>query len=351
MTDKSSKTSHLEEEVRELRSIIGVAQAVVSSLDLDAVLATILDSAMSILDTPAGALALYDEKRGEMEFHAQIGFRTPFFHAGGRWEVWPDSLSERVLKADVPLVVEDTRKVAQLINPQVLAEGVRSVVGVPLKIQSKIVGALFLDDFEPRSFPQASLRLLAILASFAAMSIDNARLHEQTLQLARTDGLTGLFNHRQFKQVFRDELARAVRYEAPLALVMFDVDDFKGFNDTYGHPEGDKVLIDVARILKGSLRQCDVLFRYGGEEFIAVLPQTGLDEALIVAERARQAIEGLILVSAGSVAGRGVTVSSGVAAYPRDGRDLDSLLKTTDDLLYQAKKLGKNKVYYRPEHS
>ena len=349
MTDKSSKTSHLEEEVRELRSILGVAQAVVSSLDLDAVLATILDSAMSILDTPAGAVALYDEKRGEMEFHAQAGFKSPFFQ-GGRWEVWPGSLAERILQGNEPFVVEDTRKITLHLNSLVVDEGVRAIVGVPLKIQHKIVGVLFLDDFAPRTFPEARLRPLAILASFAAMSIDNARLHEQTLRLARTDGLTGLFNHRQFKQVFRDELVRASRYENPLALVMFDVDDFKGFNDTYGHPEGDKVLIDVARILKGALRQCDILFRYGGEEFIAVLPQTGLDEALVVAERARQAIESQTLASDGAVAGRGVTVSSGVAAYPRDGRDLDSLLKITDDLLYQAKKQGKNKVYHRHAH-
>ena len=348
MTEHAPQITHLEEELRELRSILGVAQAVVSSLELDEVLENILFSAMAIMEMPAGAVVLYDEKRAEMVLHAHAGLGAELA-ATARWEVRPASLTERILAEGEPFVVEDTRRSDFVINPRIMTEGVCAVIAVPLKIQNKIVGVLYLDDFVPRCFPELRLRLLGILASFAAMSIDNARLHETTRQLARTDGLTGLYNYREFQQVFQEELARAGRYRNPLSLIMFDIDDFKQFNDTFGHPSGDKVLIDVARILQDSLRECDVVFRYGGEEFIAILPETGIDAALAAAERARLAVEEYTPDTLGPIAGQGVTVSAGVASYPRDGHGLDTLLQATDDLLYLAKKHGKNKVYQHPD--
>lgn len=347
---KSPQTSHLEEELRELRSILSVAQVVVSSLELDEVLDNILGSAMAIMEMPAGSIALYDEDRSELELHAHAGLSETFV-AKERWKVKPGGLTHHILEEGELFIVEDTAEADFFNNPLALAEGLRSLIAVPLKIQNKIVGVLYVDDFKPRTFPEQRLRPLSILASFASMSIDNARLHERTRQLACTDGLTGLYNHRQFKQIFREEMARTVRYEKPLSLVMFDVDDFKKFNDTYGHPNGDKVLVDVAQILQHALRECDLVFRYGGEEFIAILPETGIEEALVAAERARREIQDRTPDSLGSIAGHGVTVSAGVAAYPRDGGDLDTLLKATDDLLYMAKKHGKNKVYHLPERA
>ena len=141
-------------------------------------------------------------------------------------------------------------------------------------------------------------------------------------------------------------ITRSRRYGKPLSLLMFDVDDFKNFNDTYGHFKGDKALIAVAGILRESMRECDMLFRYGGEEFIVILPETDIHLALNAAERARQAIE---RKSAEYLKGlsSGVTVSVGVASYPRDGQDRDSLLHVVDAQLYKAKRGGKNRTYYR----
>jgi len=178
------------------------------------------------------------------------------------------------------------------------------------------------------------------------MSIDNARLYEKTLQLACTDGLTGLFNHRQFKKVFADEVARANRYDNVLAIIILDVDDFKKFNDTYGHPNGDLVLQKVASTLQNLLRDCDTLFRYGGEEFVVLLPETDVPEGIKVAERIRACIEkespNFLTGITGS---EGITVSVGVAALPGDGTDTGTLLKSVDRLMYQAKHEGKNRVY------
>ena len=350
MNDLPPATRNLREELRELRSILDVAQIVVSSLELDEVLDNILASAMGLVEIPAGSIALYDEDRSELELHAHAGLSETFV-AKERWKVKPGGLTHRILEEGQLFVVEDTTQAEFFNNPLAVAEGIRSLIAVPLKIQNKIVGILYVDDFIPRQFPENRRRLLSILASFASMSIDNARLHEKTRLLACTDGLTGLYNHRQFKQVFSEEMARTIRYRKPLSLVMFDVDDFKKFNDTYGHPNGDKVLARVAEILEASLRSCDTVFRYGGEEFIAILPETGIEEALIAAERARAGVEEGTRTALGDIADHGVTVSVGVATCPRDGKDADGLLMATDDLMYMAKKHGKNKVYHLPRES
>jgi diguanylate cyclase (GGDEF)-like protein len=180
------------------------------------------------------------------------------------------------------------------------------------------------------------------------MSIDNARLHQRTLELACTDGLTGLYNQRQFKKVFHEEIARAGRYGKPLSIILLDVDDFKKFNDTYGHPNGDIVLQQMARLLLELLRDSDLVFRYGGEEFIILLPETSFPATLQVAERIRIFVETetpsfLNLITASS----GVTVSVGVASFPEDGGTTAALFKTVDDLMYEAKRKGKNQVHYR----
>jgi diguanylate cyclase (GGDEF)-like protein len=245
-------------------------------------------------------------------------------------------------------IVEDTVGATFFNNPLAVGEGIRSLIAVPLKIQEKMVGILYLDDFVPRTFPEGRLKMLSVLASFASMSIDNARLHAQTRALACTDGLTGLYNHRQFMQMLEEQLNRAERYAEPLSLLMFDVDNFKKFNDTYGHPTGDKVLITVGCVLRKSLRSFDLSFRYGGEEFVAILPDTDIKQAVRVAERIRSTIERESKRMLTGVADHGVTVSVGVASYPRDGSGAE-LLDVVDKLLYKAKAGGKNMVHFHPE--
>lgn len=336
---------HLEQEVRGLKDLLSVAQVVVSSLELNEVLQNILGSAMAIMDMQAGSIALFEESRNELTLHAHSGLSKAFV-ARNCWQVTKGGLTDRILSEGEPFVVEDTREAGFFNNPLAVQEGIRSLICVPLKIQNQVLGILYLDAFKPRRFSGDRLQLLSVLASFAAMSIDNACLHQKTQRLACTDGLTGLYNHRQFKKMLKEEMGRARRHQKPLALIMFDVDNFKQFNDTYGHPNGDKALLVVTEILEGSLRECDIVFRYGGEEFIAILPETIIDDAIIAAERARHAIEVESPDRLSEFAGTGLTVSVGVACYPIDGKDPDTLLGTVDALLYKAKNQGKNKVYF-----
>lgn len=333
------------EELRELKDILTVAQVVVSSLDLDEVLQNILVSAMAILEMPAGSIALYDEENSRLELHAHAGLSKKFV-SKERWLVKKGGLTYEIIDRGAIFVVEDTNKAEFFNNPLAVEEGIRSLIAVPLKIQEKIVGVLYVDDFIPRQVPESRIRLLNILGSFASMSIDNARLHEQTQHLAATDGLTGLYNHRQFKIIFKEEIARADRYEKKLGLIMFDIDDFKQFNDNYGHPTGDKVLVIIGKVLKRILRETDVSFRYGGEEFVVVLPETGITQTLKAAERISSMIREETSKDLGAVAAEGVTISAGAVAFPRDGKTDESLVGAVDELLYNAKKAGKNRVCY-----
>ncbi|WP_298272041.1 sensor domain-containing diguanylate cyclase [Geobacter sp.] len=337
---------NLESEVRALRDLIEVAGAVGSTLDLDSVLHAILASAMRFAETPAGSIALYDAVRGELTLHAHEGLTADFVRTE-RWEVHPGGLTERVLTGGEILFVNDTAETTFFTNPIALAEGIRSLICIPLKVQSRTVGILYLDDFVPRAFDRKRMELLSVLGSFAAMAIENAQLHERTRHMAITDALTGLYNHRYFQQVFSRELNRAKRYEKPFSIIMMDVDDFKKFNDTYGHPHGDKVLAAMGDILTEALRDSDMAFRYGGEEFIVLLPETDFSNAFQVAERLRELVERKSVTILQGIAPHGVTVSVGVACYPRDGETRGELLKGVDDLLYRAKEFGKNRVYYR----
>ena len=287
---KEFDDSKLIARVQGLKGVLSVAQIVVSSLDLDEVLQNILHSAMSVMDMPAGTVALYDASSYQLELHAHAGLSEKFV-ALDRWRVTPNGLTYEILERGEVFIIEDTADADFFKNPLAIDEGIRSLIAVPLKIHKRTIGVLYLDDFKPRKFDSEKLELLSVLSSFATMSIDHARLHERTLQLACTDGLTGLYNHRQFKKVFAEEVARANRYNKTLSIILFDVDDFKKFNDTYGHPNGDIVLQEMAIMLKDLLRDCDSLFRYGGEEFVSLLPETPLADAVKVAERIRIFVE------------------------------------------------------------
>ncbi|MDT8444696.1 MAG: sensor domain-containing diguanylate cyclase [Desulfuromonadales bacterium] len=343
---KNANDASLIEQVQGLKGILNVAQVVVSSLDLDEVLQNILHSAMAVMDMPAGTVALYDEETSLLELHAHAGLSDKFI-TRNRWRVKPGGLTYEILDRGELFVINDTEAADFFKNPVAIEEGIRSLIAVPLEIHKRTIGVLYLDDFKPREFLDEKLELLSILSSFATMSIDHARLHEKTQQLACTDGLTGLYNHRQFKKIFADEVVRANRYNKTLSMILLDVDDFKKFNDTYGHPNGDIVLQEMAKLLQELLRDCDTLYRYGGEEFVAILPETSLSEAIKVAQRIRILVETESRrFLTGITKTHGITVSIGVAALPDDGQDAGSLLQSVDDLMYQAKRDGKNKVYY-----
>ncbi len=207
----------------------------------------------------------------------------------------------------------------------------------------EIIGLLsVVRDGEP--FSDRDRELLSYLAGTASVSIQNVGLHEAVQRQAVTDELTGLYNHRRFQEAMAAETERAKRFGQPMSLVMLDIDNFKRVNDTYGHQQGDRVLSEVARVLRESSREIDAPARYGGEELAVVLPQTDQEGAFQLAERVRQEVSALeipLIEGSGSI---GVTASLGVASLPVDAEDGGGLIAAADAALYEAKHAGKNKT-------
>ncbi len=201
-------------------------------------------------------------------------------------------------------------------------------------------------DGEP--FSDRDRELLSYLAGTASVSIQNVGLHEAVQRQAVTDELTGLYNHRRFQEAMAAETERAKRFGQPMSLVMLDIDNFKRVNDTYGHQQGDRVLAEVARVLRESSREIDAPARYGGEELAVVLPQTDIEGAYQLAERVRQEVAALQIPLVEGVGAINVTASLGVASLPGNAQEGGGLIAAADSALYDAKHAGKNKTVRAP---
>lgn len=210
------------------------------------------------------------------------------------------------------------------------------------KIKGMELGA---DDYliKPVDGRELTARIKALLAKKSYLDQLHAH-YEQALSSAISDGMTGLYNHAYFKKFLSLELKRSLRQNYPTSLLMLDLDNFKSLNDRFGHPAGDRVLQDMARIIKDGIREVDLAARYGGEEFAVVLPYADTDGAMIVAQRILEAVRAYRLED--ELAGRaeGITVSIGLATCPADNDQADHLIETADRLLYKAKSSGKNRI-------
>lgn len=221
-----------------------------------------------------------------------------------------------------------------------LLEYEKSEMAVPLVIQDKVLWVLYIGQKEEKIYTQEDLQLFTLLAYQAALFLVYAESYEATVSLATTDGLTGLYTHRYFQERLLDEVKRAERYRLPLSLVMIDVDHFKAYNDAYGHPKGDTLLKDISQILRYYTRETDVDCRYAGDEFSLILIETSKANAVMIAERIRDAIVQRLNPEGAQVR---ITGSFGVASIPEDAKDKAELIIRADDALYNAKK-ERNKV-------
>jgi diguanylate cyclase (GGDEF)-like protein len=222
-----------------------------------------------------------------------------------------------------------------------------TVVCLPMPALGSIVGVIHLERPEPNSFDSDTVQVAARVAEQVALAIANARLMKTMEGLAMTDPLTGLRNARFFDQFLEQEFASAARDAESTALIMLDVDHFKRFNDTHGHPAGDEALRALARSLRSLVRASDVVARYGGEEFIIALHHTSLPDARIVAEKIRVGVEQTV-VEIGPGRYARITVSLGIASTDMHKVEPKGLVSLADAALYQAKELGRNRVEAAP---
>jgi diguanylate cyclase (GGDEF)-like protein/putative nucleotidyltransferase with HDIG domain len=220
-----------------------------------------------------------------------------------------------------------------------LKQGIRSLVYLPLSVTDRTIGTLILASRKPNAYSRRQIRLLEKVALQIAAPVENAQLYARLEQKSRIDELTGLYNRRHFEERLKEEVSRHSRYGDVFSIFMLDLDNFKAYNDTYGHPAGDVLLSQIGKIIKGSVRNVDQAFRYGGDEFVVILPQTTREDAHVVAERVRRQI-------AGSMEKKAITVTSsiGLANYPSDGVVADELVDVADNALYHAKRAGGNQI-------
>jgi diguanylate cyclase (GGDEF)-like protein len=220
----------------------------------------------------------------------------------------------------------------------------RTILYLPLRTRDENMGILMVDNLlSQQEIPQEQIPILMAVAGQMAMAIKNSRLFQGVEELSITDGLTGLYLLRYFRQRLKEEFYRAERTHGQLSLMILDIDHFKRINDTYGHPAGDTVLTSVAERVLSNARKVDLTARYGGDEFVILLPDTVAEEALLLAERLHQAVsvDPVILTDKSSI---NLTVSIGVATYPTHAATIDELIKRADEALYWIKSHGRNRI-------
>jgi diguanylate cyclase (GGDEF)-like protein len=244
-----------------------------------------------------------------------------------------------------PLIISESQ--LQLQEMPVLRHGEKftdlsTYLAVPMRHQQAVIGAVLLGSHQKDAFSSHQARILSILGNQAAVSLENSSIITKMEQLAITDGLTNLFNHRFFQEAFDRELERASRLNENLSLLIMDIDHFKGFNDSFGHPAGDYILKNLAHLLKKSARKIDILARYGGEEFAALLPGIDVKNARKTAERWRKAVQRASFKRENKTFA--LTISMGFATFPSDAETKTDLIERADRALYDAKENGRNQV-------
>ena len=257
-------------------------------------------------------------------------------------QVLNGELLSDVLKRRQPLVISNLQQanISSEMRTFVEKYSIGSLLAVPIQTKEVVLGALVSLGTDLKVFSNDDVATASALADFTAIALENAGLFAELQRSAITDSLTGVFNTRFFHEVLAREASRADRYTTPLSLLMIDIDGFKLVNDTFGHVVGNKVLTQIANILKQTVRNTDFVFRCGGDEFGVVLPGTTLEGAMHAAEKILQKVESADILTSLGYSGP-VTVSIGLSEYHRGGH-FETLVAEADQALYASKRSSKN---------
>lgn len=323
-----------------LRALNEIGRAINSVLDLDRLFEIIVEQATKLLQCELGSIMLVED--GCLVIKAARGIPKRIME-NVRVPVG-EEICGHVAKTGKSLLIDDLESDPRFQARHRGRYRNSSLLSVPIKLEDTVLGVINVTNKDQGAvFSAEDQEFLETIASQSAVAMENARLHERAQQLANTDGLTGLYNHRHFQERLQDELERGRRYRIrPISLAMVDIDHFKKFNDLYGHRAGDRALVYVSDLMRRQSRRSDIVCRYGGEEFAVILPEVSRVRAAAYAERVRLAIAQRPYEEAGIV--EPVTVSIGVASYPDDGTTPSELIEAADKALYRSKSDGRNRV-------
>jgi diguanylate cyclase (GGDEF)-like protein len=369
---------------QQMAALYEIGLSITAQLDLKAILYSLYDHVQELLSPEVFYIAIYDENTHLIEF--------PLFYDQGNHRPMPPrdvrqtpGVTGAVILGKQTLVIKDTLDIPETSQYQFIRTGgkpIRTYVGVAMISHNRTIGVISMQKYLPDAFTQEEIRLLETIATQAAIAIENSQLFESlqkeleqhraaqvALEEANTqlkaqnqqnealrlelqeqairDPLTGLFNRRYLKETLDREVARAKRDGSAIGIIIMDIDEFKNVNDTFGHTAGDRFLQAMGELLKGNTRSGDIVCRYGGEEFVIVMPGASLHIAYERAELLRNKVDRLYASYENELLH--ATISLGVAAYPVHGSDSDDLLIRADRALYQSKQEGRNRT--RAYHS
>ena len=321
-----------------------LGKALTSSLQLDQVLRTIMEKINEVLRPDTWSLLLMDVEKNELYFEIATGKGAGALK-GLRIKVG-QGLAGWVAQAGEAVVVPDTSKDSRFfanVDAKTKME-TRSIVAVPVRFRGQCLGVIeLINCVGPEGFSPRDLALLEALADYAAIAIENARHVKKIHELTITDDCTSLYNARHLHFMLDTEIYRSHRYAFEFSLIFIDLDHFKSVNDTYGHLAGSKLLSEIGEAVKEKCRMIDMAFRYGGDEFVILLPQTSKENALGVAQRIHRLIRETVWLQESGINAR-ISSSIGVASYPTDSRTKAELLHLADEAKYLVKNTTRDSV-------
>ncbi len=323
--------------------LLDIYRSISTVIDKDTLYDLILSKSSEIIGAERASLMIFDRTEKVFRIKASKGLEKGIAESvrvkSGQ------GISGRTAEKGVPLVVRDIGKElpwATSVRPY----RTPSFISAPLKLYDRVIGVINLADKRDRStFSPQDLFIILSISHYATIALERGAYYSMSARLktiSMTDPLTGLFNRRFFKNRLFEEAERVRRLRDRFTAFIIDVDDFKAFNDRWGHVAGDNALKLIAMAIKDAVRTVDVVVRYGGEEFAVILPHTSKNDSSIIAERIRADVEGLVLPDEMNCPSP--TISIGIAEFPGDARNTDDLIYRADAAMYQAKRRGKNRV-------
>jgi diguanylate cyclase (GGDEF)-like protein len=328
--------------IRKLKLVIEINTYITNSLEGKEVQKGILDQVKRLLNCETSSVLIVDKEVNRLKF-AYLSKDEEGKHLMDTSLRMGEGIAGTVWGNGTPILINDAQNDPRFSDKadKKSKNQTNSLIAVPLTYKGEIIGVIEAINKMNGNFNSSDLEMLQYISTQSAIAIKNAELYD----MANKDGMTRLYINKYFKERLQEEFSRSNRYKRPLSVVMFDIDNFKNFNNTYGHQAGDLVIKEVAKVITSSSRSIDIPCRYGGEEFAIILPETSREDAMIVVERIRQKIEGIdIKYNDSSLQ---LTVSGGLATIPvLSPNNIEEFIEMADKALYQSKKNGRNRISF-----
>jgi len=336
-TELEDSNDKLTSSIAEFFTLQQITQGISSIFDINELLKFVNDVILGVMGVNYSTILTYDIKKQRLIVHTtnvvnknELALLTDTVNC---------SILKQILLSNEPLL-ENFADEKEF--PFISSRPVNSIICVPLFTKSQRYGLVLIEHTYTNAFDEDNVRFINTIGQQVSIAMENTQLYQKMTELATIDGLTQIYNRLYFQEKLKEEYAKAMQNNYDISVLIFDIDHFKRFNDTFGHIFGDEVLKTLAKIVKPSLRKDDVFARFGGEEFIILLPRTSLKNAYEKAEELRMTISKCLVKD--NYVSASVTVSIGVSSFPETAQNEMSLLKTADNALYSAKEAGRNCV-------